>query len=87
MTKKLGTQRYSEQITSDWVENPERIKFFRYTLKHTEYLPEHLGPAIVTYRQTGWHSVQLIPKKDEEIVKIETKVVEVSDICLRRNND
>lgn len=82
--KKLGTQRYSEQITSDWLEKPNRVTLIRYTLKHTEPMPEHLGPDIITYRQTDWHSVQLIPKENEEVVKIEKKVVEVADSCLRR---
>jgi hypothetical protein len=84
MTKKLGTQRYSEQIVSDWLENPIRITLFRYTLKHTEHLPERIGGVCETYTQTNWDSVQLIPKKGVEIVKIEEKVVEVSDKCLRR---
>lgn len=63
----------------------QKITLIRYTIKHTEPMPEHLGPDVVTYRQTNWSSVQLIPKKDyEEIVKIEKKEVEVSNTCLRR---
>lgn len=84
MNKKRGTIAYSEEIVSDWFEESEEITLIRYTIKHTEPIPEHLGPDIVTYRQTDWHSVQLIPRENEEIVKIEKKVVEVVGSCLRR---
>ena len=84
MTKVLGTQKNLEEIETDWLENPNKITLIRYTIKHTEPMPEHLGPDVVTYRQTGWHSVQLIPRQNEEIVKIEKKTVEVADSCLRR---
>ena len=84
MSKKLGTISYNEEIVTDWFKDSKEIVLIRYTIKHTEPMPEHLGTDVVTYRQTGWHSVQLIPKENEEIVKIEKKVVEVANSCLRR---
>ena len=59
-----------------------KIKMYRFTLKHIEYLPDN--NKIETYDQTNWSSVTLVPPKDKEIVKIETKYIEVSDKCLRR---
>ncbi len=65
----------------------KKIKLYRFTIKHTEYLPEHLKPDIITYHQTEWDSVTLIPGIDREIVKIEEKEIEIADNCLRRKNE
>lgn len=84
MNKKRGTKVYKEEIFSDWLDGTTGIVLIRYTIKHTEPMPKHLGPDVVTYRQTDWSSVQLIPRENEEIVKIEKKVVDVVDRCMRR---
>lgn len=65
----------------------KKIKLYRFTVRHTEYLPPHLGPDVVTYYQTRWDSVHLVPSENKEIVKIEEKEIEVSDHCLRRKKN
>jgi len=58
-----------------------KIKLYRHVIKHTEYLPPHLGDSpIITYRRTSWSSVKNhIPRKDEEIVKTEVEEIEVEN--------
>ena len=54
------------------------IKLYRHTIKHVEYLPEHLGPDIITYYQTEWDSVMyIIPGDNKEVVLIEEKEIEL----------
>ncbi len=59
-----------------------KIKLYRCTIRHTEHLRE--GPPIVTYDVRRWGSVLFVPGRDQEIVKIEEKEIEVSETCLRR---
>lgn len=62
------------------------IKMYRHTVKHTEHIPPHLGDKpIISYYQTKWSDCpSFIPGKDSEIVKLEEKVVEVAESCIRR---
>jgi len=58
-----------------------KIKLYRHTIKHTEYIPKHLGGVDITfYKQTGWISIKNYrPGENKETVKIEEKEIDVKD--------
>ena len=67
-----------ERIYNRVVSKMKKIKLYRFTIKHTEPLPEG---EVVSYHQTDWSSLNtLIPYRSyQEIVKTEEKEIEIDE--------